>query len=418
MGSKALILYVDDEPVNLIIMQEFLQDSYELITVNSGEGCLQQVAIQKPDLILLDVNMPEVDGLETCARLKADAETAEIPIVFVSALASQTELMAGYEAGGDDYITKPFSEEILQKKLQIVLASQQRKQELKQISEQAVEALRNNLSDTDELGMVIEFLHQCQTVSTLDELARNVFDCLREFELDSSLLILDKPENRIWFSDDIERPMESQILASLRGQDSVVSFGTRLAISSDHATILVRNLPSGQKKIARVRGYLTILIGGLNSRINAMQRESLLDQRGQVLARVLQATRENLGNIDDLLQQQKIRSGEIISALRVEVGKSIVKLNLTIQQETAYPDSRSVAQALLKVWNETEQQPNTRPLAVGSDDLLCAKEVQAVKDAMWIVDQSLQGNDIWPRNRGMAQKSLRVLHKLLDKCGT
>jgi CheY-like chemotaxis protein len=335
MSSKALILCVDDEPVNLTIMEELLQDNYELITVNSGEGCLQQVEIQKPDLILLDVNMPEIDGLETCARLKADAETAEIPIIFVSALASQAELMAGYEAGGDDYITKPFSEEILQKKLQIVFASQQRKQELKQISDQAIEALRDNLSDTDELGMVIEFLHQCQTVSTLDELARNVFDCLREFELDSSLLILDEPENRIWFSDDIERPMESQILASLRGQDSVVSFGTRLAISSDHATILVRNLPSGQKKIARVRGYLTILIEGLDSRIHAMQRESLLDQRGQVLVRVLQATRDNLGSIDDLHQQQKTRSGKIISALGIEIGKSIVKLNLTKQQENA-----------------------------------------------------------------------------------
>ena len=335
MSSKALILCVDDEPVNLTIMEELLQDNYELITVNSGEGCLQQVEIQKPDLILLDVNMPEIDGLETCARLKADAKTAEIPIIFVSALASQAELMAGYEAGGDDYITKPFSEEILQKKLQIVFASQQRKQELKQISDQAVEALRDNLSDTDELGMVIEFLHQCQTVSTLDELARNVFDCLREFELDSSLLILDEPENRIWFSDDIKRPMESQILASLRGQDSVVSFGTRLAISSDHATILVRNLPAGQEKIARVRGYLTILIGGLDSRIDAMQRENLLDQRGQLLARVLQATRDNLGSIDDLHQQQKTRSGEIISALGVEIEKSIVKLNLTKQQENA-----------------------------------------------------------------------------------
>jgi len=335
MSSKALILCVDDEPVNLTIMEELLQDNYELITVNSGEGCLQQVEIQKPDLILLDVNMPEIDGLETCARLKADAETTEIPIIFVSALASQAELMAGYEAGGDDYITKPFSEEILQKKLQVVLASQQRKQELKQISEQAAEALSNNLSDTDELGMVIEFLHQCQTVNTLDELARNVFDCLREFELDSSLLILDEPENRIWFSDDIERPMESQILASLRGQDSVVKFGTRLAISSDHATILVRNLPSGEKKIARVRGYLTILIEGLDSRIDAMQRESLLDQRGQVLVRVLQAARDNLSDIDDLHQQQKTRSGEIISTLRAEVEKSIVKLNLTKQQETA-----------------------------------------------------------------------------------
>ena len=335
MGSKAFILCVDDEPVNLAIMEELLQDNYELSSVKSGESCLQQIDIQKPDLILLDVNMPEMDGLETCAHLKNDTETAEIPIIFVSALASQAELMAGYEAGGDDYITKPFSEEVLQKKIQLVLANQQRKQELKQISEQAVEALMSSRSNTDELDMVVECLHQCQTVGALDELARNVFDCLRQFELDSSLLILDEPENRVWFSDDIERPMESQILASLRGQDRVARFGTRLAISSDHTTILVRNLPSGEDKIERVRGYLAILIEGLDSRIHAMQRERLLDQRGQVLARVLRATRDNLGNIDDLHQQQRTRSGKIISALGFEIEKSIVKLNLTKQQETA-----------------------------------------------------------------------------------
>jgi len=335
MNSKALILCVDDEPVNLTIMEELLQDSYELSTVKSGESCLQQVDIQKPDLILLDVNMPEMDGLETCARLKADAETAEIPIIFVSALASQAELMAGYEAGGDDYITKPFSEEILQKKVQIVLASQHRKQELKKISDKAVEALMSNLSDTDELGMVIEFLHRCRTVSSLDDLAGHVFDCLREFELDSSLLIMDEPENRVWFSDDIERPMESQILASLRIQDRVVRFGTRLAVSSDHATILVRNLPSGEGKIERVREYLAILIEALESRIHALQSALLLEQRGQVLARALQAARDNLGNIDDLHQQQKTRWSEIITALGVDIEKSIIKLNLTKQQETA-----------------------------------------------------------------------------------
>jgi CheY-like chemotaxis protein len=335
MSAKASILCVDDEPVNLAIMQELLQDTYELSTVKSGEGCLQQVEIQKPDLILLDVNMPDMDGLETCARLKSEAETAEIPIIFVSALASRAELMAGYEAGGDDYITKPFSEEILQKKVQIVLASQQRKQELKQISEQAVEALKSNMSNTDELGMVVEFLHQCQTVDTLDDLARNVFDCLREFELDSSLLILDEPENRVWFSDNIERPMENQILVSLRGQDRVVRFGTRLAISSDHVTILVRRLPLEQDNIERVRLYLSILVEGLDSRIHAMQREMLLDQRGQVLARVLQATREKLSNIDDLRHRQKSRSGEIFSTLGAEVKKSLVKLDLTKLQETA-----------------------------------------------------------------------------------
>jgi hypothetical protein len=162
-----------------------------------------------------------------------------------------------------------------------------------------------------------------------------VFDCLREFELDSSLLILDEPENRVWFSDDIERPMESQILASLRVQDRVVRFGTRLAISSDHATILVRNLPSGEDKIERVRDYLAILIEALESRIHTLQSAMLLEQRGQVLTRVLQATRDSLGKIDELHQQQKTRSGEIISALGIDIEKSITKLNLTKQQETA-----------------------------------------------------------------------------------
>lgn len=335
MSKRALILCVDDEPVNLMILEELLQDSYELTSARSGAGCLQQVELQKPDLILLDVNMPDIDGLETCARLKADPETAEIPIIFVSALASQEELMAGYEAGGDDYITKPFSEEILQKKIEIVLASQQTRQELKKISDRAVAALESNLSLTEELGMVVKFLHQCQTADTLDELAHNVFDCLREFELDSSLLILDEPENRVWFSDDINRPMESQILGSLRGQDRVVSFGTRLALSTDHATILVRNLPTTRERVDRVREHLSILIEALDRRIHAMQSQQLLDERRDLLSRVLQATRDNLGQLEELHQRQKSRAAEILEAMGKSLDKSMQRLELTEKQQAA-----------------------------------------------------------------------------------
>ncbi len=353
MSHKALILCVDDEPVNLVILEELLQDNYELTMAKSGEGCLQQVAVQTPELILLDVNMPDLDGLETCERLKSDPETADIPIIFVSALASQEELMAGYEAGGDDYITKPFSEVILQKKIEIVLASQQRKQELEKISDKAVEALMDNLSTTDELGMVVQFLHQCQSADTLEELARNVFDCLREFELDSSLLILDEPENRVWFSDDIDRPMESQILESLRGQDRVVSFGTRLAINSDHATVLVRNLPSTPEKVDRVREHLSILIEGLDTRIIAMQSQMLLDERKDVLAKVLEATREHLGKLDEMHQQQKVRSTEILSVMGKELEKSLVRLDLSAQQEAALKKTfKSTAEQTDAVYDE------------------------------------------------------------------
>jgi CheY-like chemotaxis protein len=335
MDKKASILCVDDEPVNLIIMEELLRDNYALNTVKSGESCLEQVGLQKPDLILLDVNMPKMDGLETCERLKTDTDTAEIPIIFVSALASHEELMAGYEAGGDDYITKPFSEEILQKKVQIALASQRRKRELEQISDRAVEALKVNLTNTEMLGMVIQFLHRCQRIDDVDDLVNNVFDCLREFELESSLLIQAEPENRVWFSDGIDRPMENQILESLRGQDRVLSFGTRLAINSDHVTLLVRKLPSGEEEIENLRQQLVIMIEGLDTRLHAMQAEMLFDSRRELLAQVLESTRDKLGEIDEQHKRQTLVASEIATEMGNELERSMQQMDLTEQQQKA-----------------------------------------------------------------------------------
>ncbi len=335
MEKKASILCVDDEPVNLVILEELLQHEYALNTVNSGESCLQQVGIQRPDLILLDVNMPEMNGLETCERLKADTDTAEIPVIFVSALATHDELMAGYEAGGDDYITKPFSEDILQKKVQLVLASQLRKRELEKLSDKAVEALKRNLTNTEKLEMVVGFLHRCQRASDLDELAGYVFDCLREFDLDSSLLIEADGENRVWFSDRIDRPMEGQILESLRGQDRVLSFGTRIAINSDHNTLLVRNLPSDSEEIERLRQYLVIMVEGMDTRLQAMQAQMQVNSRRESLTRVVEATRNQLGRIEHQHQRQAQAAAEIMAALGDELERSLLRPDLTKQQEKA-----------------------------------------------------------------------------------
>ena len=347
MEFKALILCVDDEPVNLTIMEELLQDNFELVTVKSGASCLEQVGLQKPDLILLDVNMPDMDGLETCVRLREDVETADIPIIFVSALASKEELVAGYEAGGDDYITKPFSEEILQKKVQIALANQQNKRELKNISDEAVAALKKNLTTSEELSMVVKFLNQCQAAKSLEDLAHNVFACLREFELDSSLLILAEPENRLWFSDGIDRPMEAQILESLRGQDRVLSFGTRLAINSDFVSILVRNLPAAQKQKDRLRDQLAIMIEGLDARLYAMQSELLLDSRRDVVVRAVDATRDLLGEIHARNLRQKEETGVIMTELGTEIENSAQRFDLTKPQQASL--MKNVGRAVTRV---------------------------------------------------------------------
>src|SRR6185436_4031866 len=102
------ILIVDDTPANLGVLVETLGAAgYRLMVAEDGEEALAQTAQTQPDLILLDVMMPGIDGLETCRRLRARKATAEVPILFMTALNETADKVKAFAAGGVDYITKP-----------------------------------------------------------------------------------------------------------------------------------------------------------------------------------------------------------------------------------------------------------------------------------------------------------------------
>jgi DNA-binding NtrC family response regulator len=109
------ILVVDDTPANLRLLTEFLtQHNYHVRPASNGALALKSVAAKTPDLILLDVSMPDMDGYEVCRRLKADEKSSRIPVIFISAFGDTRQKITGFEAGGIDYITKPFeAEEVL-----------------------------------------------------------------------------------------------------------------------------------------------------------------------------------------------------------------------------------------------------------------------------------------------------------------
>jgi len=107
--SNANILIVDDVEDNLEILDDLLTfDGHNVQTVRSGEAALQRVRESRPDLILLDILMPEMDGFEVCTHLKADERTKDIPVVFVSSMANIEYKVKGFKVGGVDYINKPF----------------------------------------------------------------------------------------------------------------------------------------------------------------------------------------------------------------------------------------------------------------------------------------------------------------------
>ncbi|PWC39401.1 two-component system response regulator [Azospirillum sp. TSO35-2] len=109
-GEKPRILVVDDEPINLKVMADLLRDSYGLIVAKDGPQALARLAGDPlPDLILLDVMMPGMDGVEVCRRLKDDPRTRDLPVIFITAMGQVHDETRGFEVGAVDYITKPIS---------------------------------------------------------------------------------------------------------------------------------------------------------------------------------------------------------------------------------------------------------------------------------------------------------------------
>ena len=118
-AKQPQVLIVDDVPANLNLLRQALEsEGYNVIAAPSGEIALQIVARAQPDLILLDVMMPGIDGFETCRRLKADKATADIPVIFITARDEAASIVEGFHAGGLDYITKPFKHEEVQARVQ------------------------------------------------------------------------------------------------------------------------------------------------------------------------------------------------------------------------------------------------------------------------------------------------------------
>lgn len=109
MAGKKKVVVADDEPFILSALKDTLSDEYEVFTASNGKEAVKLVEKNPPDLIILDVMMPEMDGLEACKHLKKDKISASIPIILLTAKGQITDIEKGFKSGADAYVVKPFS---------------------------------------------------------------------------------------------------------------------------------------------------------------------------------------------------------------------------------------------------------------------------------------------------------------------
>lgn len=160
--DKADILVVDDTPNNVRLLSKVLTDrGYAVRKALNGDRAIQSALTQAPDLILLDINMPDMDGYQVCEILKSKPETAEIPIIFISALDETIDKVKAFQIGGTDYITKPFEVEEILVRVKNQLTIRKMTQQLSQQVQQRTEALEEaylklvQQEKMSELGLMI-----------------------------------------------------------------------------------------------------------------------------------------------------------------------------------------------------------------------------------------------------------------------
>ncbi|NJL60431.1 MAG: response regulator [Desulfobacteraceae bacterium] len=152
MESEHKILVVDDDPVNVDILREILEDKYRLQIAKNGEEALDIAPQFMPDLILLDIMMPGIDGYEVCRRIRASNWYKFSKIILISAKAMKEERLKGYEVGADDYITKPFVEEELEAKIRVYLKLKSA-EEVEKIKSEALARLESVVRHTPMVGI-------------------------------------------------------------------------------------------------------------------------------------------------------------------------------------------------------------------------------------------------------------------------
>jgi diguanylate cyclase (GGDEF)-like protein len=179
-NKPPIILIVDDTEINLHLLENLLiKEGYKVLAAGSGEQALEIVKETRPDLMLLDVGMPDMDGLSLCRKMKNIPRLQDIPIIFITARADESDIVAGFEAGGNDYITKPFTIPELQVRVRTQLALRKAHEELQKSVEKY-----HALAIHDDLTGLYNTRYLYQDLALEIETSREADSCLSLVFLD------------------------------------------------------------------------------------------------------------------------------------------------------------------------------------------------------------------------------------------
>ena len=334
MGGKASILVVDDDDFMHEMFAEALSGNYRIIPAESGADSLMLAQNESPDVAILDVEMPGMDGYEICRRLKKMDAMAGVPVIFVSAHDGIEDRLKGYEAGGEDYIIKPFDPQELEAKVAQLLKAVSERAALKQMANYATSTAMTAMTNLSEMGALLESLKKFNACSDYPALAEAALAGLALYDLQGAIQIRSPQEAINRNNQGAASPLEVSILKHMAKMERITQYQSKLCITYPSVSLLVHDMPlEDADRCGRLRDHLAMLVEGVEVRIQGIKAVNESRQRGDAIERAVGHFTETLKAIDSAQRQSHVETRIAFSALTDKVEKALISVALTESQD-------------------------------------------------------------------------------------
>ena len=240
---KKTLLIIDDDDLIVLMLQRIFGATFDFLHAQDGASGLASAEQHLPDIILLDVEMPVMGGYEVCKKLKSHSLTRDIPVIFISAHTEIIDKVHGYDAGGDDYISKPLIPDELTRKIAVLLRNRLQNQELVQCAESANKVAALALQSMGDAGVILNFMREMASNSSYEQIAEIALQILQANGLEAALQLRTQQGNFSRNNQGICSPLEESMLGTLTNCGRIVDLGKRSAFSFERITIAVKNMP-------------------------------------------------------------------------------------------------------------------------------------------------------------------------------
>lgn len=352
------VLIVDDDPTTRSLLRGILARRFDVVTASSGDEALASSREHLPDLVLLDVEMPGLDGYETCRRLR---DIGPLPVIFATAHQSLEEHLKAYDAGASDLVTKPVTSEILLRKVGLAIDKQRHESRLAAEKDSLQKMAMGFLSSMGETGSLLKFMRAGVACRTHEALAEQLVAAARDLGMQASVMIRHAHGATVLTTSGSPSPLGQSILGQLSGMGRIFQFRSQLVVNYERVSIIVGNMPdevTAATAAGRLRDNVAIL---------AETAEALCDNVDMRLTSMRRAEQMQIALGGAVAAVEALRDKQM--AMLADTRVLLQELTDSIEKSYSWLDTSQAQEKFISAAMHQSVQRILTLLAAGGDDL-------------------------------------------------